>query len=189
MPRVLLGGLLGGFAMWLIGFLFWGTPLSRLALSNAGDPGSAAVQAALAQQLGPLGTGAYPIPWPGTPAGTVAYGQGPIAMVLFNSSGFANPDMGALVGGLILAMVCALLLAVALRMVSSNRTFGERMRLVALVAIAFTAYSQLGQPIFNHAPTGYFVYTWISEVVGWLAAGAIVARLLPFAATSARPAV
>ena len=28
MPRVLLGGLLGGFAMWIVGFIFWGTPLS-----------------------------------------------------------------------------------------------------------------------------------------------------------------
>lgn len=188
MGRVILGGLLGGVAMWLIGFIFWGTPLSRLALSNAGDPGSAAVQAALAQQLGPLGTGAYPIPWPGTPAGTAAYGQGPIAMVLFNASGFANPDMGALVGGLILAVICALLLALALRMVAANRTFGERMRLVALTSVAFTAYSQLGQPIFNHAPTGYYVYLWISEVIGWLVAGAVIAKLLPFAGYAARPA-
>lgn len=188
MPRTILAGLLGGLALWLIGFIFWGTPLSMIALSNAGDPASLAVQAALAQHLGPGGTGAYPVPWPGTPAGTTAYGQGPVALVLFNANGFALPDTGALVGGLILAIVCALLLALALRMVAANRTFGERMRLVALTAIAFTAYSQLGQPIFNHAPTGYYVYLWFSEVVGWLAAGAIIAKLLPFAAHAARPA-
>jgi hypothetical protein len=185
---MILGGLLGGFAMWLVGFIFWGTPLNMLALSNAGDIESAAVQAALAQQLGPGGTGAYPIPWPGTPAGTAAYGQGPIALVLFNANGFANPDMGALVGGLILSIVCALLLAFALRMAVSNATFGVRMRLVAVLAVAFTAYSQLGQPIFNHAPTGYFVYLWISEVIGWLAAGAVIAKLLPGPASAARPA-
>lgn len=188
MPRTILAGILGGLALWLIGFIFWGTPLSMIALSNAGDAGSATVQSALAQQLGPMGTGAYPVPWPGTPAGTAAYGQGPVALVLFNSNGFALPDAGALIGGLILAIVCALLLALALRMVAANMTFGQRMRLVALAAVAFTAYSQLGQPIFNHAPTGYYVYLWISEIVGWLAAGAIIARLLPFAAYAARPA-
>ena len=62
------------------------------------------------------------------------------------------------------------------------------MRLVAILAVAFTAYSQLGQPIFNHAPTGYYVYLWISEVIGWLAAGAVIAKLLPGPASAARPA-
>ncbi len=183
MPRVILGGLLGGLALWFVGFIFWGTPLSMLALSSVGDVDSATLQAALVQTLGPGGTGAYPIPWPGTPAGTAAYGQGPVALVLFNANGFANPDMGALVGGLILGTVCTLILAYALRMVAAGMSFGGRMTVVALFAVAITAYSQLGQPVFNHAPWGYFVYLWISEVVGWLAAGAVIARLMPRAAS------
>jgi hypothetical protein len=182
MARVILGGLLGGLAMWFVGFIFWGTPLSLLALSNAGDAQSVAVQAALAQNLGPGGTGAYAIPWPGTAAGTAAYGQGPVALVLFNASGFANPDMSALVGGLVLGIVCTLLLAVGLRM-AGEASFGRRLTLVAIFAVAITAYSQIGQPIFNHAPWGYFIYLWISEIVGWIAAGAIIAKLLPGAAT------
>lgn len=189
MPRTILSVCSAAWPWWIVGFIFWGTPLSLLVLSNAGDVGSAAAQAALAQHLGPGGTGAYPIPWPGTPAGTAAYGQGPVALILFNASGFANPDMGALVGGLILGIVCALLLAFALRMAAGEATFARRMRLVAVLAVAFTAYSQLGQPIFNHAPTGYFVYLWISEVVGWLAAGAVIARLLPGPAGAVRPAL
>ncbi|WP_447513554.1 hypothetical protein, partial [Clostridioides difficile] len=70
MARLLLGGALGGLAMWLVGFVFWGTPLSLLALSQTDAATTAAVQAALAQHLGPLGSGAYPIPWAGTPQGT-----------------------------------------------------------------------------------------------------------------------
>lgn len=185
MPRVILGGLLGGLAMWFIGFIFWGTPLSLLALSTAGDAQSLAVQAALAQNLGPGGTGAYPIPWPGTAAGTAAYGQGPVSLVLFNASGFANPDMRALVGGLVLSIVCAMFAAFGLRMTGAA-TFARRLRLVAVFAVAITTYSQLGQPVFNHAPWGYFVYLWINEIVGWLAAGAIIAKLLPDAAIPAQ---
>lgn len=179
MPRVLLGGLLGGVAMWIVGFIFWGTPLSMLATSNAGDSASVAVQAALAQHLGPNGTGAYPIPWPGTPLGTQAYGEGPTALVLFNTNGFALPDTAALVGGLILGIVCALLLAFALARLTIGMSFAQRLTAVGLFAVAFTAYSQLGQPVFNHAPWGYFIYLWISEVAGWLAAGAAIAWLLP----------
>lgn len=187
MTRVILGGLLGGLALWVVGFIFWGTPLSMLAFSNAGDAQSVALQAALAQHLSAGGTGAYPIPWPGTPAGTAAYGQGPIALVLFNTSGFAIPDAGALIGGLVLAVVCALLLAFALNRVALHLSFAGRVTLVAMVGVAFTAYSQLGQPVFNHAPWGYYVYMWLSEIAGWLAAGAAIAWTLPRSATAARP--
>lgn len=179
MPRAVLGGLLGGIAMWIVGFIFWGTPLSLLAVTSTGDAASASVQAALAQHLGPTGSGAYPIPWPGTPSGTQMYGQGPVAMVLFNAHGFALPDTAALIGGLILGIVCALLLALALARVTAGTGFGGRLTIVGLFAVAITAYSQLGQPIFNHAPWGYFVYLWISEIAGWLAAGSVIAWLLP----------
>lgn len=179
MPRAVLGGLLGGIAMWIVGFIFWGTPLKYLALTQTSDAASATIQATLAQQLGATGTGAYPIPWPDTPAGTQLYGHGPVATVLFNNSGFAVLDTSALIGGLILGIVCALLLAFVLARVTVGMSFGGRLTVVGLFALAITAYSQLGQPIFNHAPWGYFIYLWISEIAGWLAAGAVIAWLLP----------
>ncbi|HWU95363.1 MAG TPA: hypothetical protein VN029_07180, partial [Sphingomonas sp.] len=178
MARLLLGGFLGGLAMWFVGFIFWGTPLSLLALSKTDAATTAAVQAALAQHLGPIGGGAYPIPWPGTPQGTQLYGQGPTAMVLFNPSGFAMPDSAALIGGLVLAILCALAAGFALRMVAGGLDFVGRLKLVAIVAVAVTAYSDLGQPIFNHAPWGYFTYLWISDVLSWVAAGAVLAWAL-----------
>lgn len=179
MARLLLRGALGGLAMWLVGFIFWGTPLSLIALSKTDGPTTAAVQAALAQHLGPVGSGAYPIPWPGTPQGTQLYGQGPTAMVLFNTSGFANPDSASLIGGLVLAILCVLAAGFALRMVATGLAFADRLKLVAIVAVAVTAYSDLGQPIFNHAPWGYFTYLWISDVASWIAAGAVLAWALP----------
>ncbi|AJP70647.1 hypothetical protein [Sphingomonas hengshuiensis] len=179
MARVLMGGLLGGVAMWIVGFLFWGTPLSRIALSRTDDPASAALQRVLADNLGTLGTGAYPVPWPGTPAGTQLHGQGPVVMVFFNANGFAIPDSSALIGGLVLAIVCALLVAVAIRTVANGASFGARLKLVAVIAVAVTAYTDLGQPIYNHMPLGYFLFLWISDVASWIAAGAVIAWALP----------
>ena len=66
MVRSVIGGLLGGLAMYIIGFIFWGTPLSALAFSRAGDQESANLQAALAQGLNATGTGVYVIPDPAT---------------------------------------------------------------------------------------------------------------------------
>ena len=51
MIRSVLGGLLGGLALFITGFLFWGTPLSALAISRADEQASANLQAALAQAL------------------------------------------------------------------------------------------------------------------------------------------
>jgi hypothetical protein len=179
MPRLLLGGALGGVAMWLVGFLFWGTPLSWIALSKTDDTASAALQATLSQHLGALGTGAYPIPWIGTPMGTQLYGQGPTAMVFFNTHGFANPDTSALIGGLVLAVVCSLAVAFAIRLVAARQSFAERLKLVAIFAVAVTAYTDLGQPVFNHMPVPYFIYLWLSDVASWIAAGAVIAWMLP----------
>jgi hypothetical protein len=179
MPRLILGAVLGGVAMWFVGFVFWGTPLSWFALSGTTDTTTAALQSALAQHLGPLGTGAYPVPWPGTAMGTQLYGQGPTAMIFFNTSGFANPDGGSLIGGLILAIFCVLVAGIALRMVAGSMSFAARLKLVAVTAVAVTAYSDLGQPIFNHMPWGYFTYLWISDVASWIAAGAVLAWALP----------
>jgi hypothetical protein len=179
MARLFLGGALGGLAMWLVGFLFWGTPLSLLALSRTDAATTAAVQSALAQHLGPLGSGAYPIPWPGTPQGTQLYGQGPTAMVFFNTNGFAMPDSTSLIGGLVLAIVCLLISGFAMMRVASGFDFASRLKLVAAAAVAITAYSDLGQPIFNHAPWGYFTYLWISDVASWMAGGAVLAWALP----------
>lgn len=187
MPRLLLGGVLGGLAMWLVGFIFWGTPLSLIALSRTDANATAAVQAALAQHLGPLGSGAYPIPWPGTPQGTQLYGQGPTAMVLFNTGGFALPDSASLIFGLVLAVVCALVAGFALRRVASGLGFADRLKLVAVTAVAVTAYSNLGQPVFNHAPWGYFIYLWISDAASWIAAGAVLAWALPRPVEANRP--
>lgn len=179
MGRALLGGILGGVAMWLIGFIFWGTPLNRLALSVAPDANNAAVQSMLAQQLGPTGTGVYSVPWMGTRVGAELYARGPTALVHYNASGFAPTDPSSLVGGLILGIVVSLLIAFALLLISDPLSQRQRITIVTLLAVAFPAYIDLGQPIFNHAPWSYYIYMFISDMLSFVAAGAIITWLLP----------
>lgn len=38
MARTLLGGVIAGVALYLVGFLFWGTPLSQLAFNRLAQP-------------------------------------------------------------------------------------------------------------------------------------------------------
>ncbi len=174
MRRLFLGSLAGGLAMWLVGFIFWGPLLGWIPFSTIPDGNAAAVQAALKANL--PATGVYAIPSPATTIGTQLHAQGPVAMVHFTNSGFPGFDTSALLWGLLLAVVCALVMGFALRAVASDLSFAGRLRLVALFAVAIAGYSDLGQPVFNHAPWGYFVYMFVSDVATWLAAGAVISR-------------
>lgn len=177
MAKTLFGGLLGGLAMYLIGFLFWGTPLSLLAFNHIEEGPSTALQAALAQTLTQTGTGTYAIPNMGTAAGQVLYGRGPVATVHFNMMGFPAVDTGSLLQGLILALVTGLIIALALGAVGSRVTdFASRARIAVLFALAATVWTELGQPIFNHYGWTYWVYLFVSDFIALSAAGLIVAR-------------
>ena len=184
--RAIIGGLLGGLALYLIGFIFWGTPLAGLAFANAGEAEAAAVQLSIAQNLSASGTGTYVIPDPGTAGGSTLYGQGPIATVHFNSGGFPVVDSGSLVTGLVMALIVGVIIALALSAIGDRVTnFADRAKLVVLFALAITIWTWLGQPVFNHYGWGYFVYGFIADLIGLSAAGLIVARwFLPKAAYS-----
>src|SRR5690349_7746958 len=150
MLRSLIGGLVAGLVMFFIGFVFWGTPLAEAAFSKADDAQSAAVQTALAQNLNPSGTGTYVIPTPSTAQGTELYGRGPIAMVHFNTGGFAAEDMSMMLPGLIFALVSGLMMAFGIAAVSRENSFAEVTRLVVLFSLGITTWTILAQPVFNH---------------------------------------
>lgn len=177
MIRTLFGGLLSGLALFLTGFVFWGTPLANIGYTSADPQASTNLQAALAQGLTQTGTGVYLIPSTTTSEGTILYGKGPIAQVFFNTSGFPSLDANALIGGLILALVVGVIIAFALRLVSGDTS--TRVRAAVAFAVAAVLWLHIGQPIFNHAPWGYFLYFAFSDFVGLALAGLIAAKLMP----------
>lgn len=176
MVRTLVGGLLGGFAIFITGFIFWGTPLSALALSRTDEQASANLQAAMAQALTSTGTGVYVIPDPATAQGTILYGKGPVAQIFYNEGGFPVMDSSALIGGLILALVVGVLIALALRFALAD--FASRARAAILFALAAVLWLHIGQAVFNHAPWGYILYLAFSDFVALALAGLIAARLM-----------
>lgn len=178
MIRLVIGSILGGLAQFFIGFVFWGTPLSGLAFKVAGEPQNAAVQQSLAQNLTTTGTGTYYVPWPDTPAGTTMHGQGPVALIHFNTDGFALMDTGALVAGLILSILSTLLIGLALYAIAGRvNDFATRARIVVLVTVATVLYFTISEPVFNYyMPWPYFIYLAVSQLVGLIVAGLIVAK-------------
>jgi hypothetical protein len=177
MARTLIGGVAAGVVLYLIGFVFWGTPLSQLAFSRLEQPQSAAIQQALAETLTVSGTGTYSIPATGTAVGDIAFARGPVAVVHFNTGGFPVVDSGSLGSGFILAIITGLIIAAAMGVVGSRiADFAGRAQVAVLFALAATLYLDIGQPIFNHFGFGYWIYLFVSDFVGLAAAGLIIAR-------------
>jgi hypothetical protein len=175
MIRTVIGGLVAGIIIFVIGFIFWATPLGELAYSKADDAQNAAVQGALAQNLTASGTGTYIIPAHNSAAGAVLYARGPIATVHFNTRGYSPEDMSAILPGFIVAVIAGLLIAFGLS-AAGGRSFADLAKLVVCFSLGFTVWEYLGSPIFNHHGWGYWIYTFIAESVALIVAGLVVAR-------------
>ena len=190
MVRIIIGSVLGGLLQFFVGFVFWGTPLSRIAFSVANDAQNATIQATLAQNL--AATGTYYIPWPDTAQGTVLHGKGPVALIFFNTGGFPQMLPSALIGGLILSILSMLLIGLALHAVAARvPDFASRAKIVVFASVAIVGYSVLGQPVYNfYMPWGYWIYLAISLLFGFIAGGLVLARwFVPFAAPRAATTV
>src|SRR4051812_42316740 len=114
MVRTFLGGLVGGVILFVMGFIFWATPLGELPYSSAGDPQNAAIPLARNQNLTSTGTGAYVVPMTKSPQGAFLCAQRPIATIFFNTQGYSPDDMSMLLPGFIAALVAGLLMAFGL---------------------------------------------------------------------------
>lgn len=191
MIRTFLGGLVGGVILFVMGFIFWATPLGELPYSRAGDPQNAAVQLALNQNLTPTGTGAYVVPMTQSAHGAILYAQGPIATVFFNTQGYSPDDMSMLLPGFIAALVAGLLMAFGLAAVGGGgRSFASTARLVVLFSLGFCVWEYLASPIFNHFGWTYWIYSFVAESVSLILAGLVIARwFLPRAHQAASAAV
>jgi hypothetical protein len=178
MARALIGALIGAVAMFIIGFIFFATPLMKLGSATVDNAQAAAVQQAMAANLPRTGT--YSIPSGDTPEQTVMYGQGPIATIHYNTSGFSIADPTVMIGGFIHMFVVALLMAVGLFTLSRYvPRFGEQVRLMILGIVGAAAFMRLGEPIWFHHDWGNAIYLFIADTISLGVAGLIILKLLP----------
>lgn len=186
MIRIIIGAAAGAIAMFVIGFLFFATPIAKIGTAGLEDSQAAAVQQAMAANL--PGTGTYTVPGVGTQAQTNMFSKGPIATVHYNIHGFAGADTGSLVGGLVLNFIVALLIGAGLIGIATRvPDFASRARLVVIFSIAASALINLGEPIFQHHDWRHFIFRFFAYSLMLSTAGLIIARwFLPRAAV-ARP--
>lgn len=175
MVKVLIGSLVGGVVMFITGFVFWASPLNRLAYSSASEQQSANVQLAMANNL--PHTGRYIVPDPGTPGGTVLYGKGPVATVDYNAAGFSTQGGSWMLGGFLHEVVVAGLIAFTLFGVAGRiADFETRARLVIGFSAAASVLITLSDPIWMHSDWRFSIYNLIACMAMLIAPGLVIAR-------------
>jgi hypothetical protein len=177
MIRVAIGSIAAAVAMFIMGFIFYATPLGSIPVGGLDDSGAAAVQQALSQHMGDGDARTVIVPLPEGEAQQRMYIDGPIAMVHFNPSGFAVGDTGTMLSGFIHMLISALLLGAALYALAGHvRDFAARMSIIVLFGLAASCYMHLGMPIWWHQDWTFHIYLFVADAVTFIVGAGIIAR-------------
>ena len=177
MIRVVIGAVAAAIAMFFLGFVFFATPLGNIAVGELDDRGAAEVQAALAEYMGDGGTQTVAVPGITGEVQQRMYIDGPTAMIHFNPSGFAVGDTGTMISGFVFLLITALLIGAALYTLSAHvRDFRARFSIAALFIVACSAFMHLGMPVWWHQDWVFHIYLFVTDIVMFGAAAAIIAR-------------
>jgi hypothetical protein len=188
MLRALIGAVAAAVAMYIIGIIFFVTPLSALGMSSLDDNQAAAVQQALAANV--PATGTYYVPDPGKGAAqSTMFSRGPVALVGYNMRGFSPSDSTVMVSGFVFMLIVALFMAVFLYWLSQHvRGFAERLKIAAVGIVGAAIFMRLSGPVWDHQDWAYAIYVLVSDVVMLIVAAIVILKLLPSQSVPATPA-
>ena len=176
MGRLMLGSLVAAVAMFLLGFLAYGSPLFSSA--HVAIPAETQLQVHEALKALPA-SGTYFVPFAdGTDASlAAAHEAGPIATISLTKPGGPPMDPTVMVKGFLHMLVSAFLLGLVLWSLRDRVTgFQERLRLVVAIAFATTIYFNIGQAVWWPGGWTFRSYVAVADFVMLVAAGAIIAR-------------
>ena len=172
MRQLIVGSLAAALAMFMLGFVFYGTPVQNLGWRTA----TPATQSAIQQALKALPeTGTYVIPSGETPEAMAAYAAGPIAQIQYNGGGFAMMDPVSFAGGYVQMAVSVFLVGCVLRTAVVS-VFATRARLVLGIAATAVVYLHFAGPVWYHTDWRNALYVAVADFVILGTGGLILAR-------------
>ena len=177
MHRLFIGSLVAAAAMFMIGFVAYGTGALRQGFGTVTPEVSAQLQTALKALPG---TGSYIIPDGEDAAAAAASLAGPTAIIHYNAAGTRMYDPRVFAGGFFHMLVSAFLLGCVLWSVRHALPgFGARANLVFGIAAAMTVYINLAAPIWWHTGWRNALYLALVNFISIAVAGLILAAFIP----------
>lgn len=173
MGRMIWGCFIAAIAMFIMGFVFYATPLARTAFAS-GDPAVIArVQTAMAE-LPKSGT--YAIPDPEAPGGAQAYEKGPVGMLRFVKSGYPVFDPVVLAKGFAHYFVSVLFFGLMLLATAEKLSMRVRREVIAGTVVGASVMNVLGDPVWYRLDWTYALYVFVANTIILIAGALIVAR-------------
>lgn len=179
MKRMLIGIVISAVALYLWGFVFWGLgKYPWLIWKQPTD--EAAARAALKEQFPENGPYFIPAYTEDMEAAEAAYAAGPVAFVhMLHIDGRPIMDPRIMVQGFLNNLVVIVLIALALRRVApALPTWRQRARFVALVGLAATVLTEIGDAIWWGIDWNWKLYQAAYFLGFWMMAGIILAYFI-----------
>ena len=172
MTRIISGSAIAAVLMFILGFVFYATPLQSIAYASADPAVIDRVQAAMAELPK---SGAYLIPDTAQEGGAAAYAKGPIGMLRVAQSGYPVFDPTVLMAGFTHYFVSALLLGLALRSIGGRLDAGQERIVLGWTILACAVFNLLSDPVWYRLDWTYALYNFAANVVILMAGGLVVA--------------
>ncbi|MBC7522732.1 MAG: hypothetical protein H7268_16770 [Sandarakinorhabdus sp.] len=173
MQRMILGCGVAAIVMFILGFVFYATPLGMTAYAKAEPAVVARVQAAMADLPE---SGAYAIPDPQAVGAAQDYERGPVGVLRFVKSGYPLFDPMVLLKGLGHYFVSVLFFGLTLLATAEKLDLRTRRSVIAGTVVGATVMNVLGDPVWYRLDWTYSLYVFVANSIILGAGALIVAR-------------
>jgi len=172
MKKFLLAPAVAALAMFFWGFVYYG--ISGLPYRTLGP---AADVAAALSALPDSGTYLVPDPRDGEAANAASMQTGPVAMVHLRQGPARGMGVVMAQGYLHMFVACLLLAALLAKSEPSFKGYGCRLKFSVLVGLLGTVFTHGGAAIWWQQPWAWHFANMAYDVIAWLIAGAVLAKL------------
>ena len=174
MLKSALGALLAAIAMFVWGFVYWGSGLVD-PFTHMSAEAEAALGEAVKTNLTADGVYVVPDPKNGTEEEWMQrMSAGPFAMINLKAGG-TPPMQTTLALGFVHMLVTTILLAALLMYVTPAANYLERLKVIATVGFIAAVFAHFGQPIWWHYPWPYALVGAIYDLGAYVISGAVLA--------------
>jgi hypothetical protein len=197
MGRILIGSILGAIVFFVWGFIWW-TALFLVVMPPTAMHDADAVRTVLRENLPETGVYWVPempihgaeAPGPELDAAmevwTQKHREGPLGMIMLTADGAEPMEPVVLVRGFVIEVIAALLASMLLWVACAGKGYVRRVAFVfglgafAAVSVHLVAWN------FLYVPTAFTRFQVIDVLVGWLAAGLVIAAIVKRPAAAGR---
>ncbi len=177
MIRLLIGSLVAAAATFMLGFVFFATPVAEFGYKTASPESQKVVQDAL-RTMGETGT--YYVPYGTTAEAVAMHEAGPTAIVKVNMRGGPPSDPVVLGQGFLHMAISMLVLGLFLWVLrAALPTFASRVLPVLFLAAVAAIWARLGEPIWWRTDWANAVYTAGTDFASLAVGGLIMALFVP----------